>query len=369
MNNSNNIIYNYNQDSYICYTMHTEPVHERLLPVIFAAVSAALFGMATPLSKILLRDINPFLLAGLLYLGASAGLLPVLLFKGELPRLMRLDRLNRGRLAGAVLLGGMAGPILVLTGLRLASASSVSLWLNFELIATAVLGFLFFRDYLGARGWTGVFLALVSGVMLTVHEGSPGVLSALLVISACICWGFDNHFTALIDGISATQSTFIKGLFAGTANTFIGLYLTGFSLSAGIVAQALVLGTVSYGVSIVMYIMSAQKLGASRSQIIFSGAPFLGVLFSVIFLREQVSWMQALSFILLIFSITAMIIDRHEHRHEHAETEHTHFHRHDDMHHDHVHDHDESYHEHMHRHEVRIHSHPHWPDMHHRHDH
>ncbi len=341
----------------------------KLLPVILAAVSAALFGMATPLSKILLRDINPFLLAGLLYLGASAGLLPVVLLRRELPQLLRLDSVNRGRLAGAVLLGGMAGPILVLSGLRFASASTVSLWLNFELIATAVLGFLFFRDYLGLTGWAGVCMALVSGVMLTVHEGSPGVVSALLVISACICWGFDNHFTALIDGISATQSTFIKGLFAGTANTLIGFYLSGYSISAGSMGLAVLLGTFSYGASIVLYIMSAQKLGAIRSQIIFSGAPFFGVLFSVIFLRESVSGLQSVSFVLLVFSIAAMTLDRHEHQHEHAETEHTHFHRHDDMHHDHKHDNNVQHHEHMHRHEKSVHSHPHWPDMHHRHEH
>lgn len=349
--------------------MNNEPARTGLLPVVFAAISAALFGMATPLSKILLRDISPFLLAGLLYLGASAGLLPVVLVRRELPRLLRLDRLNRVRLAGAVLLGGMAGPILVLSGLRSASASSVSLWLNFELIATALLGYIFFRDYLGITGWGGVFLALVSGVMLTLHEGSPGLLSAMLVVGACICWGFDNHFTALIDGISATQSTFIKGLFAGTVNTLIGLWLSRNSVSMSAVLPALLLGTVSYGASIVMYIMSAQKLGAIRSQIIFSGAPFLGVFFSVVFLGESVSGLQAVSFILLILSITAMTLDRHEHMHEHSETEHTHLHRHDDMHHNHVHDENVQYHEHMHRHEKSTHSHPHWPDMHHRHGH
>lgn len=349
--------------------MNNEPVHAGLLPVLLAALSAALFGMATPLSKILLRDTSPFLLAGLLYLGASAGLLPVVLARHELPRLLRLDAVNRGRLAGAVMLGGMAGPILVLSGLRFASASSVSLWLNFELIATALLGYLFFRDYLGTRGWAGVGLALVSGVMLTVHEGSPGVLSAILVVSACVCWGFDNHFTALIDGISATQSTFIKGLFAGTVNTLIGLYLSPDSGSASVILPALLLGAVSYGASIVMYIMSAQKLGAIRSQIIFSGAPFFGVFFSVLFLGESVSGLQAFSFVLLIFSITAMTLDRHEHMHEHSETEHTHFHRHDDQHHNHHHDGHVSSHEHMHRHEKSVHSHPHWPDMHHRHEH
>lgn len=349
--------------------MHYVKENIKFLPVLLAAVSAALFGMAAPLGKILLRDTNPFLLAGLLYLGASAGLLPVVLAKRELSFLLHLDRANRFRLAGAVILGGMAGPVLLLTGLGLASASSVSLWLNFELIATAVLGFFFFRDYLGLKGWLGVGLALVSGVMLAVNEGSSGAASALFIAAACVCWGFDNHFTALIDGISATQSTFIKGLAAGSVNAAAGLYISSGPFGAGQAVQAVMLGSVSYGVSIVLYIMSAQKLGAIRSQIIFSSAPFFGVLFSMIFLGENVSFLQGISFALLLFSIAAMTYDRHEHTHEHAETEHTHFHKHDDMHHGHFHEDSTLFHEHMHKHEKTVHSHPHWPDMHHRHDH
>src|SRR5512145_3232034 len=126
--------------------MHHRSSHVNFVPVLLAGVSAALFGLAAPLGKILLRDSNPFLLAGFLYLGASAGLLPVVTARRELGFLLRLNRANRLRLAGAVILGGMAGPVLLLSGLRLASASSVSLWLNFELVATAVLGFIFFRD-------------------------------------------------------------------------------------------------------------------------------------------------------------------------------------------------------------------------------
>lgn len=349
--------------------MNSKSSRTGFLTVIPAVVSAALFGMAAPAGKVLLRDINPVFLAGLLYLGACAGLLPVMLAGREPGPRLRLDRANSIRLCGAVVLGGIAGPVLLLSGLRIASASSVSLWLNFELIATAVLGYLFFRDYLGVKGWIGVCIALLSGVMLAVNEGSPGPVSALLVISACVCWGFDNHFTAMIDGISATRSTFIKGLAAGTVNTAVGFYLADYTVTGGQALLAMALGSVSYGLSIVLYIISAQRLGAIRSQIIFSSAPFFGVFFSVVLLGEGVSMLQGVSFVLLVLSIAAMTMDRHEHLHEHAETEHTHLHSHDDMHHDHVHEENVQYHEHMHRHERTVHSHPHWPDMHHRHEH
>jgi len=261
------------------------------------------------------------------------------------------------------------GPILILYGLKYASASSVSLWLNLELAATTLLGFLFFKDYLGMKGWAGVILALFSGVILTVNEGHSGIISAVLVGSACICWGFDNHFTALIDGISSVQSTFIKGIFAGTFNTAAGIISLKQSVSIELLFYALILGSISYGISIVLYIISAQKLGAIRSQIIFSSAPFFGVFFSMGFLSDDISNLQIVSFLLFVFSIVLFISEKHDHQHHHHEIEHTHFHTHDDMHHEHVHDSNVQYHEHAHTHESNEHVHPHWPDIHHRHKH
>lgn len=337
--------------------------------IILALISASLFGITTPVNKYLLSDINPFLLAGLLYLGASIGLFPVILARRELPYLLKLNRSNKIRLAGSIILGGILGPILILYGLKFASASSVSLWLNLELAATTVLGYLFFKDFLGMKGWLGVFFALISGLILTLNEGHSGIISAVLVGTACVCWGFDNHFTALIDGISAIQSTFIKGLFAGILNTTAGFIIFESSISKEFILYALLLGSFSYGLSIVLYIISAQKLGAIRSQIIFSSAPFFGVFFSMIFLSESISHLQIVSFLLFVFSIMFFMFEKHEHPHHHHEVEHTHIHRHDDMHHGHHHDEETTYHEHMHLHESDEHAHPHWPDMHHRHKH
>lgn len=337
--------------------------------ILLAFLSAVLFGINTPVNKYLLNGFNPFSLAGLLYLGASIGLFPVLLARGELSQLLNLDRNNKIRLSGSVIAGGIMGPILILSGLRLAPASTVSLWLNLELAATTILGFFFFKDFLGVKGWAGVILALFSSLILTVNEGSTGILPAVLAGSACFCWGLDNHCTALIDGISAVQSTFIKGIFAGTINTAAGYYLYWQPVSSELLFCALLLGSVSYGASIVLYIISAQKLGAIRSQIVFSSAPFFGVFFSVFFLSENISYLQWASFFLFLVSVYFFMSEKHEHSHHHHEVEHIHFHRHDDMHHNHVHEKKIPYHEHIHRHEDGEHSHQHMPDMHHRHEH
>ena len=128
-----------------------------------AVLSAVFFGMAAPLSKILLADLNYFLLAGLLYLGAAAGLLPFTLFQARI-KIDRVGKKNILRIVGSILFGGVLGPVLLLLGLKIADAASVSLWLNLELVATAVLGWLFFKDHLDLRGWLGTGGAILAGI-------------------------------------------------------------------------------------------------------------------------------------------------------------------------------------------------------------
>lgn len=339
--------------------------------VFLALASAALFGAATPASKALLEGLGALQLAGLLYLGAAAGVAPFALRHGGLALPARGDRRNRLRLGGAILAGGVAGPVLLLAGLQLADAASVSLWLNFELAATALLGALVFREHLGRAGWSGVAAALAAAVALSSPAGFAGAGAALLVLAACACWGLDNHLTALIDGITPSQSTFWKGLVAGAVNLALGLALGPFAGGGAHVAGALLVGALSYGASIVLYIRAAQALGATRAQGVFASAPFFGVALSVAFLGEPLHAMHAVSALLFAAAILLLARDRHSHEHVHEAMEHEHEHRHDDGHHAHVHPGlpAGARHSHAHRHEPLAHAHPHWPDLHHRHRH
>jgi len=340
-------------------------------PLVLAVVSAALFGAATPASKLLLAELTPFQLAGLLYLGAALGVLPTARRSGGLRVPARGDRANRARLLGAVTCGGIAGPVLLLFALRRADAASVSLWLNFEVAATAVLGVLVFREHLGRLGWGGVVAAFGGGAILSWSGGLTGLQAALLVLLACACWGLDNHWTALIDGITPSQSTFWKGLIAGSTNLAIGLVLDPFGAGLGWVIAALFVGVWSYGASIVLYIASSQALGATRAQIAFASAPFFGVLLSVLALGEPLATVQLASGALFVTGIALFAIERHAHLHAHEAIDHEHAHRHDDGHHDHEHPGlpAATWHTHRHHHEPRVHAHPHWPDLHHRHRH
>lgn len=344
--------------------------------LLLASLSAVLFGASTPASKLLLASLSPFQLAGLLYLGAAAGMLPLVALEHRRGARTAFDRVNAARLGGAVLFGGVLGPVLLLFGLRLVLAGSVSLLLNLEMVATAVLGVLLFREHLGRAGWAGVAGVVAAGAILAGGGGWPGVAAALLVAGACLCWGLDNHLTALIDGITPARSTFVKGAVAGTTNLAIGIGLAAAPLdaSAGVLAAALGVGALSYGASIALYIAGAHELGATRAQAVFASSPFVGAALSFTLLGEPVAWTHAAAFGLLAVSIVLLFASQHAHPHVHEPVEHIHSHRHDDGHHFHTHPDQPDLqpgmrHSHLHRHERLVHAHPHWPDIHHRHTH
>jgi drug/metabolite transporter (DMT)-like permease len=321
------------------------------------------------MGKLLLDSLTPFQLAGLLYLGAAIGVLPFSVLGRKPVGIAPLDRKNTFRLAGAIGFGGVLGPVLLLMGLQKASGASVSMWLNLELIATAVLGYLVFHDHLGRFGWTGVGGTLFASVLLSWHEGSIGFMALLFVTGACICWALDNHLTALIDAITPSQSTFWKGVTGGTLNLAIAFMTEPYGKNIPAILSALMIGVFAYGFSISLYITAAQNLGATRSQMIFASAPFFGVALSALILNERISPLQMAAALVLMISLFTLFLDRHAHLHVHEPLNHKHWHHHDDDHHSHTHSSkkQKNYHTHRHRHEPVSHAHPHWPDIHHRH--
>ncbi len=339
------------------------------LPVLWCITAAVLFGASTPISKILLSAIGPFTLAGLLYLGAAAGVLPSAL-RTRWPEFRR-DRARIRLLAGAVLFGGCLGPVLMLLGLRAAPAASVSLWLNLETVATTLLAWTFFREHVEKRSWIAFALVLAGGLTLAGPGDAAGLRAGLLVSLACLCWGLDNNLTALVDGFTPAQATLVKGLVAGSVNLAIGLATERPVFEPRILGVALVVGALSYGVSVMLYMAGAQHLGAGRSQLLFSASPFVGVLVAWTALHEPIRATQIAAAGLIATGIALMLTARHEHRHRHEPVRHTHSHRHDDGHHDHVHRGLPAGTRHMHPHEHGAieHAHPHLPDLHHRHPH
>lgn len=334
-------------------------------------IAAFLFGLSTPLSKSLLSHWSPQQLAGLLYLGAAIGAVLPMLFKGKRFFLVRMNATNFLRLSGAIFFGGILGPLFLLLGLKFAPASSVSLWLNLEMVATAILGTLLFKDHIGRLGMIGAACVLTAGLLLSWGEGIAGLKAGVFLGLACLCWGIDNNLTSLIDGLLPVQSTFWKGLIAGTFNLMVGLIFQAHSGSMVYAFPALLTGIFSYGGSIVLYVTAAQNLGATRSQMIFASAPLFGLVTSFIWLHEPMHIFHGFALVLQLLGIYFLFRDHHSHLHSHEPTSHTHSHQHNESHHNHIH---EGLpltlrHSHMHTHESMNHSHPHWPDIHHRHSH
>ncbi len=340
--------------------------------IITGILSGFLFGIATPFSKLLLNGLNSFQLAGLLYLGAALAMLPYIFRKNSNLKLL----FQPGSLAktiGIIFFGGFAGPLLLLAGLKTANAASVSIWLNMELVATAILGVLIFKDMLDRNTWIGVFLTIIAGIAVSLGEGASGIFSGLLITAACICWGVDNHLTALTDGASPQTVTFVKGIVAGSVNLLIGCFIAGNAMTLGNVVPAIIVGIFAYGFSIVLYVTSAQNIGATRSQILFSTAPIWGVLLSYLFVHEAFQWVHLISIVLLSLAVIITNLLSHRHMHSHVVMEHIHYHQHTDGHHNHTHDGatvpERKWHSHLHTHNPVAHEHPHDPDLHHRHGH
>jgi drug/metabolite transporter (DMT)-like permease len=327
-----------------------------------------LFGASTPAASVVARDMRPLALAGLLYLGAALAVSPWWIV--ERPATGALARDWRP-LAIAIVAGGAVGPALLTAGLVETPASTASLLLNMELVATLVLATTLFREHLGRNMVVSASLVTSAAVLLVWEPGASINLHALLIVGACVCWGLDNSVTSRIDQISPQHVVFLKGVVAGSVNLAIGVAITGIgTVTTWSVLAALAIGGLAYGASITLWVRGAQQLGAARGQVIFASAPFVGAVLSWVVLADSINVVQVLALAMAAVGVGVSLRSEHLHEHHHHAMVHSHQHTHDDGHHDHVHpDGFVGRHSHVHVHPELAHAHPHVPDLHHRHDH
>lgn len=345
---------------------------------LFALLAAVLFGASAPGAKLLLGDVQPLSLAALLYLGCG---LSVLAYRGAqhvaAPKRQREAGLTRSDLpwlAGAVIAGGVIAPILLLLGLEATPAATASLLLNFEAVATALIAVLIFREAVGGRVALSLVLVTVAAILLTLNpDGAWGLsLGALAIVAACALWGLDNNLTRNISAKDPLQIVLVKGLGAGTVSLVLAALLGQGLPALPVIVGGLMLGGLSYGLSIVLYIWALRGLGAARAGALFGTAPIAGVLISLLLFRELPGPAFLVALVLSVAAILLLLRESHEHSHIHEAVTHDHQHRHDDGHHNHDHAEmtDRSYsHAHTHVHERLEHAHAHVPDIHHRHSH
>ncbi|WP_114857875.1 DMT family transporter [Azospirillum brasilense] len=341
-----------------------------------AILAAVLFGLSTPLAKLLVHDLSPWMLAGLLYLGSGIGLGLLRLLTGSRKR---GERGLRGAewlwLMAAVAAGGVAGPVLLMFGLTATPASTASLLLNLEGVFTALLAWFVFREGVDRRLVAGM-VAIVAGAVV-LSWGGPVSLSGgwgpAAVAAACLMWAVDNNLTRKVSLADPADIATIKGLVAGSVNVGIALALGDALPAAPTAAAAMLVGLLGYGVSLVLFVVALRHIGAARTGAYFSTAPFVGGIASLAIFGEPVTLGLAAAAVLMGIGVWLHLTEDHDHEHDHDEMEHDHPHVHDE-HHRHHHDGPQDGpvtepHSHRHRHGRLRHRHAHFPDAHHAHRH
>jgi drug/metabolite transporter (DMT)-like permease len=335
--------------------------------------AAALFGLSAPTAKLLLEDVPPVLLAGLLYLGAALGLWAQRGFALATKEAQQRSS-DLPTLASIVLAGGVAGPVLMLLGLQRVSGLTGSLLLNLEAPFTMLLALWVFREHLGRSGAIAAGLIVAGAAVLKLEPGAFGAdtLGVLLLASACACWALDNNLTQRLSLRDPFAIVRVKALVAGVANTALGLWISAGELPAGrFIAGALALGSLSYGLSILLDAYALRWIGAAREAAYFATAPFVGALASLVLLNERLRPLDVFAMLVMSWGVVFLLRERHGHVHAHDALEHDHLHTHDE-HHQHEHRPDDPAgepHSHIHRHAPLVHDHPHTSDAHHRHQH
>jgi drug/metabolite transporter (DMT)-like permease len=346
--------------------------------VFLALLSAALFGVSTPAAKLLLGTTDPAVLAGLLYCGAGLGVAVLRRARRfaaveTAPSEAGLARHDLPWLAGAIVAGGIVGPVLLMAGLQHTEASTASLLLTLEGVATAMMAWFIFHESFDRRIALGMG-SIAAGTAVLSWTGQPqlaGLLGPLAIVGACIAWGLDNNLTRKVSLADPLQIVELKGLIAGPVNLALGLLAGGQMPGVSATLAAGLVGFLGYGVSLVLFVYALRHLGTARTGAYFSTAPFLGAIAALAFLQEPLTIQLLAAGVLMGLGVWLHLTEHHEHEHRHAPLQHAHPHMHD-AHHRHVHAEDDppgEPHAHAHRHESLTHRHPHVPDMHHQHRH
>lgn len=340
-------------------------------PGVAAALGAALlFGAGMPLAKWLLESVNPWMLAGLLYLGSGLGLTLYRRVMRAAP--VHLPRADARWFAAAILAGGVLGPVLLMLGLTGMSASGASLLLNAEGVFTALLAWFVFGENFDRRIALGMGAIAAGAIVLSWPEDGAfaAIWPSLAVLGACLAWAIDNNLTRKLSLSDATWIAATKGTVSGFVNLLLAVSVDAAMPAPATAAGGMAVGLLAYGVSLTLFVVALRHLGAARTGAYFSLAPFFGAMLAVE-MGEPLTARLGCAGALMALGAWLHLTERHEHPHSHPALLHDHEHAHDDHH---RHQHDVAVapgtrHRHPHWHQPLTHTHDHYPDEAHRHDH
>ncbi|MCK9312483.1 MAG: EamA family transporter [Methanocorpusculum sp.] len=336
----------------------------------FALLAALLYGISSPVSKILLETTSPELMAALLYLGAGFGMFAVSLLtklKNGKTTEAPLTKKDFPFVLGMILLD-IAAPIFLMIGLSMTTAANASLLNNFEIVTTALVAFFIFHEKIDRKLRVAIVLIVAASILLTFDDMSSFSFStgSVFVLLACLCWGFENNCTRMLSVKNPMEIVVVKGFGAGFGALVIAFFVQGMETDVQSIIAALVLGFFAYGLSIYFYVLAQRYLGAAKTSAFYAFAPFIGAGISFAVFRTELTPLYAVAALVMVIGAYFAARGGHRHFHYHAAVTHDHLHSHDDGHHTHVHDPPvEGEHSHVHTHEPVKHSHPHEAGLHH----
>ncbi len=258
--------------------------------IALAILAAALYAINSPFSKLLLEYMPSTLMAGFLYLGAGLGMGIVALFRKLNKKERTEEKITRADLPYtlAMIVLDITAPIFLLLGLSYTSAANASLLNNFEIVATALIALMIFKEKISRRLWLGIGFVVTSCAILSFEDMSSLRFSfgSLFILIACICWGTENNCTRRLSAKDPLEIVLLKGIFSGLGSVIIGLSIGERITHVWSIFAVALVGCVAYGFSIFVYVYAQRLLGAARTSAYYAIAPFIGVLLSLIIFKE-----------------------------------------------------------------------------------
>lgn len=272
--------------------------------IFLAILAAALYALSSPVSKVLLDYMPSTLIAGFLYVGAGIGMVIISMLRKLSHSTEKEKSLTRKELPYtiAMIVLDIAAPVSLLYGLTMTTAANASLLNNFEIVATALIALLVFKEAISQRLWLGIIFVTASCALLSFEDISSLQFNSgsLFVLLASVCWGLENNCTRKLSSKDPLQVVMLKGIFSGTGSILIGLFIGERITALWTIPVVLLLGFVAYGLSIYFYVYAQRFLGAARTSAYYAVAPFISAFLSLLIFREVPGVMFIAALILMI---------------------------------------------------------------------
>ncbi len=286
-----------------------------------AIASAVLFGVSSTLNKIALENVNPLIIAGMIYFIGGILLFGIhlsplhkkmlVLFETPTETETKISKKDYRTLAFVILSGSIIAPLLLLHGLEKTTALNASLLLNAESLLTVLIAFAFLKERGERKDYFGILLLLVGVVFITTNGEfqeltlTKEVAGNLLILSACLFWSIDNNLSkflsrkrdiVMITGIKC----FIGGAFLLAISLVVGI---SFEIPLISIPYILSVGTFCIAFSILLFLFALREIGSMRTGVVFSTSSLFGAVFAFLILGEAFSLTQFLSSLAMLLGV------------------------------------------------------------------